>query len=80
MARARSHRRRIGAILFFGALTLGRLDQSVVLGPLSVTPLMAAIAAALGSVAVYLAFRIGGLLGYGPLKAPPRPDDPAALP
>ncbi len=66
----------IGAVLFFGALTLGRLEQSVVLGPLSVTPLLAAIAAALGSVAVYLAFRIGGLLGYGPLKVPARPDDP----
>lgn len=66
----------IGAALFFGALTLGRLDQPVVLGPVSVTPLLAAIAAALGSVAVYLAFRLGGLLGYGPLKVPPRADDP----
>ncbi len=67
----------IGAVLFFGALTLGRLDQAVVVGPVSVTPLLAAIAAALGSVVVYLAFRLGGQLGYGPLKAPPRPDDPA---
>ncbi len=66
----------LGAVVFFGALTLGRLDQPVVLGPISVTPLLAAIAAALGSVVVYLAFRLGGLLGYGPLKVPPPPDDP----
>ena len=66
----------IGAVLFFGVLTLGRLDEPVVLGPVSVTPLLAAIAAALGSVAVYVAFRLGGVLGYGPLKTPPRPGDP----
>jgi hypothetical protein len=67
----------MGAVLFFGALTLGRLDQEIVLGPVSVTPLLAAIAASLGSVVVYLAFRAGGWLGYGPLAAPPRPGDPA---
>ncbi len=67
----------LGALIFFGALTLGRLDTSYVLGPVSVTPLLAAIAAALGSVAVYASFRIGAALGYGPLAAPPRPGSPA---
>jgi hypothetical protein len=66
----------VGGVLFFGALTVGRLDQPIVIGPVSVTPLLAAIAAALTSVAVYLAFRLGGRLGYGPLKPPPAPDDP----
>ncbi|MGH2475158.1 MAG: phospholipid carrier-dependent glycosyltransferase, partial [Candidatus Limnocylindrales bacterium] len=55
------------ALLFFGALGLGRLETSVTLGPLSVTPLLAAIALAFGSVAVYAAFRLGAALGYGPL-------------
>jgi hypothetical protein len=33
--------------------------------------LLAAIAASLGSLVVYAAFRIGGSLGYGPLASPP---------
>ncbi len=69
----------LGAVLFFGALAVGRLDQAVVVGPISVTPLLAAIAAGLASVAVYAAFRFGGTLGYGPLAPPPRPDDPQRL-
>jgi hypothetical protein len=69
----------VGAALFFGALTFGKLDQTIVLGPVSVTPLMAAFASALGSVVAYLAFRAGGMVGYGPLAAPPGPNDPARL-
>lgn len=65
-----------GAALFFGALALGRLDTEIVLGPVSVTPLLAAIAASLGSLAVYAAFRAGAWLGYGPLAAPPEPGSP----
>jgi C-terminal four TMM region of protein-O-mannosyltransferase/Dolichyl-phosphate-mannose-protein mannosyltransferase len=67
----------VGAALFFGALALGELDTSIVIGPVSVTPLLAAIAASLGSVVVYVAFRVGGSLGYGPLAQPLRPGDPA---
>jgi type IV secretory pathway VirB3-like protein len=48
----------------------------VVTVPLPTTPLLVAIAAALGSVVVYAGFRAGGRLGYGPLAPPPRPDDP----
>ena len=68
-----------GVALFFGALALGKLDATIVIGPVSVTPLLAAFGAALGSVVVYGAFRIGGSLGYGPLAAPPAPDEPASL-
>ena len=67
----------VGAAIFFGALGLGRLETTIVLGPVSTTPLLAAIAAALGSVAAYGAFRVGAALGYGPMAAPPAPDDPA---
>ena len=69
-----------GAALFFGALAVGQLDTEIVMGPVSVTPLLAGLAASLGSVVVYAAFRVGGLLGYGPLAAPPRPGDPARRP
>jgi hypothetical protein len=65
-----------GALIFFGALALGRLGTPIVLGPVSTTPLLASIAAALGSLAVYAAFRIGAALGYGPLAAPAAADDP----
>ncbi len=66
-----------GALLFFGALALGRLEASVVLGPLEVTPLLGATAAVLGSLLVYAAFRLGAGFGYGPLAGSPAPGDPA---
>ena len=69
----------IGTAMFFGALALGKLDAVIVVGPISVTPLLAAFGSALGSVVVYGAFRIGGYLGYGPLAEPPRPGDPAQV-
>ena len=69
----------VGAVVFFGALAVGRLNTTVVLGPVSTTPLLAAIAAALGSVVVYAAFRIGAALGYGPMAASPAPGDPDRL-
>ena len=54
--------------------------EPIVIGPLSVTPLLAAIACvAAARVVVYGAFRLGGRLGYGPLAAPPPPGDPARL-
>ena len=69
----------VGAAIFFGALALGRLETRVVLGPISMTPLLAAIAAALSSLVVYGTFRLGASLGYGPMAAPPRPDDPGGV-
>ena len=69
----------VGSALFFGALALGKLDSTIIIGPLSVTPLVGAFAAALGSVGVYGAFRIGGWLGYGPLAEPPKPGDAAEV-
>jgi hypothetical protein len=69
----------IGAVLFFGALALGKLSTRVVLGPIKVTPLELAIAAALGSLVVYGIFRLAAAVGYGPMAAPPRPDSPEHL-
>ena len=60
----------VGAAIFFGSLAIGRLNTTLVFGPVSTTPLLAAIAAALGSVVVYAAFRVGATFGYGPMAAP----------
>src|SRR4029079_16204722 len=69
----------IGTAMFFGALALGKLDAVIVVGPISVTPLLAAFGAALGSVVVYGAFRTAGYLEDGPLAEPPRPGAPAQV-
>jgi hypothetical protein len=66
-----------GALAFFGALGLGRLDVALVLGSLSITPLQAAIVLALGSPVVIGAFWLAGRWGFGPLARAPGPDDPA---
>jgi protein-O-mannosyltransferase-like protein len=65
-----------GALIFFGALALGRLQTPLVFGPVSTTPLLLAIAAALGSVVVYGAFRLGAAVGYGPMAGAPAEGDP----
>ena len=75
---ARWRRPRSGAALFFGALALGRLDHLVVIGPVAVTPLLAASLLASARLVVYAAFRVGGALGYGPLAATAARDDPCA--
>lgn len=66
----------LGALVFFGALGTGHLDTSVTVGPLAATPLLVAIALALGSLVVLGLFNLGGRIGFGPLAPPPAPDDP----
>jgi predicted membrane-bound dolichyl-phosphate-mannose-protein mannosyltransferase len=68
-----------GVALFLGALTLGRLDATVVIGPLAATPVHGAIALTLGSLVVYGAYRVGAWFGYGPLAPPRRGDDPGRV-
>ena len=69
----------LGALAFFGALATGRIGASLAIGPLAVTPLLAAIALALGSLTVFGLFRLGGRFGFGPMASPPAPDDPIRL-
>jgi hypothetical protein len=66
----------LGALVFFGALTLGRLDAQLVIGNLAITPLRMAISLGLGSVAVVVLFTLGGRLGFGPLAVAPGPGRP----
>jgi hypothetical protein len=67
-----------GALVFFGALGLGKLEDSIVLGSLAITPLQVAVALAVGSPIVIAAFWLAGRWGFGPLATPPGPDDPVA--
>ena len=69
----------LGAVVFFGALATGRLDTTIKLGSVSVTPLLVALALAFGSLVVVGLYWIGGRWGFGPLAAPPAPDDPIRL-
>ena len=66
----------LGALVFFGALGTGKLDATITLGPLAVTPLLVALALAFGSLVVAALFMLGARFGFGPLAAPPAPDDP----
>jgi len=68
-----------GGLLALAALAAGVLDVPIALGSLSVTPLEASFALALGSIAVAAAFWLAGRWGFGPLAPPPGPEDPAAL-
>ena len=68
-----------GALVFLGALALGRASTELTIGPLLVTPVHLAFALVAGSGLVYLAFLAGGRLGFGPMAAPPRIGDPARL-
>ena len=70
----------IGALVFFGAVALGRVDVPVTIGPFLITPTLIAILAALSSLAVYVLFRIGGDLGYGPMAGARRARRPHAHP
>ena len=64
-------------LVFFAALGTGRLDQEFVIRSIAVTPLLVAILLSVGSLVVWAAFTLGGRFGFGPLAAPPGPDDPA---
>ena len=69
----------LGTLLFFGTLGLGGLQTSYAAGPLSVTPLLVAIALGLGSPVVAGLFWLAGRRGFGPLAGLPGVDDPVRL-
>ncbi len=69
----------MGAAVFFGALALGQAGTELTVGPLLLTPVHVAVALAAGSLLVFVAFSLGGRLGFGPMAVPPAPDDAQAL-
>jgi hypothetical protein len=66
----------IGALVFFGAVALGRLDTALAVGPIAISPVLVALLAAAASLVVYGAFWVGGNVGYGPMAGRRDPDDP----
>ncbi len=69
----------LGAVVFFGALATGRLDTSITIRSVAITPSQVALALALGSLAIVGVFWLAGRWGFGPLAPPPAPDDPIRL-
>ncbi|MEJ7749252.1 MAG: phospholipid carrier-dependent glycosyltransferase, partial [Candidatus Limnocylindrales bacterium] len=67
-----------GVVVFFGALGLGQLDSPIVLGSVTVTPLLLAIALAAASVVVYGSFQLASRFGFGPLAVAATRADAAA--
>jgi hypothetical protein len=66
----------LGALVFFVALGTGRLDKTITIGSLALTPLLLALLLAVGSLVVVGLFWLGGKAGFGPLAPPPGPGDP----
>ncbi len=69
----------LGTLVFLGSLMTGRISSEITVGSLVVTPLLVSILLALGSLVVWVLFGIGGRIGFGPLAAPPGPDEPGRL-
>ncbi len=57
----------LGGLVFFGALAAGKVDASIVVGSIAVTPLEIALALALSSLLVVAIFWLAGRWGFGPL-------------
>jgi protein-O-mannosyltransferase-like protein len=66
----------LGALVFFGALALGKMDSHVVIGSMALTPLTLALLFAFTAVFAAAAFWLAGRWGFGPFAAPPAADDP----
>ena len=69
----------LGVVVFFGSLAIGRLESRIAFGGVEVSPLEVAILLTLLAPAIYGAFRLVARYGFGPLAAPPAPDDPVRL-
>ncbi|HZM73012.1 MAG TPA: phospholipid carrier-dependent glycosyltransferase [Candidatus Polarisedimenticolia bacterium] len=77
----------LGALTALAAVALGGADARsvinpetrLVLGSVAVTPLEAGFALLILAFVVHALFVVAGRWGFGPLAAPPLPDDPASL-
>jgi hypothetical protein len=70
----------LGIVIAGGAVALGRAQEAVVLGPVSLTPLEAGFGLVVVGIAAYAAFMIGGRLGIGPMAPSPDPGAPDGPP
>jgi predicted membrane-bound dolichyl-phosphate-mannose-protein mannosyltransferase len=65
-----------GFLLALTAIAAGRADTSIALGPVLVTPLTIGFALVVTGLLAYVAFRVAGRAGFGPLALAPALDDP----
>jgi hypothetical protein len=69
-----------GIVIALASVALGRAQEAVVLGPVSLTPLEAGFGLVVVGVLAYAAFMIAGRLGVGPMAPLPKPDAPPGPP
>jgi hypothetical protein len=69
----------IGVVVALAALAAGKAGNAVGLGPVKLSPLELGFAGVVATGAIHALFVVAGRWGFGPLAAPPRPGDPAAL-
>ena len=69
----------LGAVAILYGLSRGDPAAPITVGSIAVTPLELGFVGVLAAAALYTLFVLVGRLGFGPLAAPPQPDDPAAV-
>ncbi len=69
----------LGTLIGLVAIPLGVAGQTFKLGPVSITPITAALTLFGVAIAVAAAFVLAGRFGFGPMAPPLAPDDPARL-
>ncbi len=65
----------IGIVVAFGAILLGKANTTIVLGPVSLTPISVGFGFVVLALVAYGGFVIGGRMGVGPLAPPPSAED-----
>jgi Dolichyl-phosphate-mannose-protein mannosyltransferase/C-terminal four TMM region of protein-O-mannosyltransferase len=69
----------LGIVVFLAAVPLGIASRALTLGSVALTPIEIALGLILASGGVWVALRLAGMFGLGPLAALPEPDDPVRL-
>jgi C-terminal four TMM region of protein-O-mannosyltransferase len=62
-----------GLLLVLAAMTLGKANSHIGVGPIAVNPLTAGFALVVAGILAYVAFQVGGRLGLGPMARVPGP-------
>ncbi len=69
----------VGGLILLAAIAVGRAFSPLTLGPLKVTPIELGGALVALALVIWVAMSAAARIGFGPLAAPPDPDEPAAL-
>jgi Gpi18-like mannosyltransferase len=69
----------LGGLIALAAIGTGKAQSTLTIGSLKATPLEIALGCAAVGLAAWVLFAVAARVGFGPLAAPPAPDEPAAL-